>query len=268
MKNTVTPRDWEALSAYLDEEISLKERLRLEARIKSDPALGAALEELRRTRVVLRSQPRQQAPRNFTLTPQMAGIKQGRPPVPRFYTKLRLASALATVFFLIVLVGDLVGTRAKPAEVSQAPGASVPGPAIGKGGGGGGGSAESGVQNITPPEQPVAPTEEAFSAKSAESGTQTPVLEVTPVLEATSAGPTPTVTPTPPVVGMAPMVRATEAPLETVAPAADQAQTAPTRETAPAQVIGLPVLQVLLVLLGLIAVITGLAAVILRMRGS
>ena len=77
---TPSRRDLEQLSAYLDGQLSQSDRARLEIRIKSDAGLAAALEELRQTRAFLRRTPQRHAPRNFTLTPGMAGI---RPPVPR-----------------------------------------------------------------------------------------------------------------------------------------------------------------------------------------
>ena len=66
MTTPISDRDWEAISAYLDGELNPKERARLDARLQANADLRAALEDLRRTRTVLRSQPRLHAPRNFT----------------------------------------------------------------------------------------------------------------------------------------------------------------------------------------------------------
>jgi anti-sigma factor RsiW len=88
----------EALSAYLDGQLTPKERSRLEKKLQASADLRAAMEEMRRTRAVLRSQPRLRAPRNFTLTPEMAGLrKQGTRSTP-FSAYFGLASALANVF--------------------------------------------------------------------------------------------------------------------------------------------------------------------------
>lgn len=129
MTKNISMREWEALSAYLDEQLSAKERARLETRLNQAPELRSALEDLRRTRAVLRSQPRVRAPRNFTLTPDMVGLKSR--PVRRApaYPFFRFASALAGVLFLMVLVGDLTGVPARlgiggttqPAQVAMAP---------------------------------------------------------------------------------------------------------------------------------------------------
>jgi anti-sigma factor RsiW len=99
-------RDMEQLSAYLDGQLSLSERTRLENRIQSDPALAAGLDELRQTRGLLRRTPQRHAPRNFTLTPRMVGI---RPPVPRLVPVLSWASAAAMLLFIFTLGVSLVG---------------------------------------------------------------------------------------------------------------------------------------------------------------
>lgn len=99
-------RDLELLSAYLDGQLSQSDRSRLEIRIHSDPTFASALEELRQTRALLHRIPHRRAPRNFTLTPRMAGI---RPPVPRLVPVLSWASAVAMLFFIFTLGAGLVG---------------------------------------------------------------------------------------------------------------------------------------------------------------
>jgi anti-sigma factor RsiW len=99
-------RDMEALSAYLDGQISPAERTHLEKRIQSDAVLAAALQELRQTRAMLRRTPKRRAPRNFTLTPRMAGI---RPPVPRLVPVFSWASAVAMLLFIFTLGTSLIG---------------------------------------------------------------------------------------------------------------------------------------------------------------
>jgi anti-sigma factor RsiW len=122
---TPSSRDLELLSTYLDGQLSQSSRARLETRIQADPALASALEELRQTRALLRSTPHRRAPRNFTLTPRMAGI---RPPVPRLVPALSWASAVAMLLFIFTLgaglVGQLsVGTAARSAAAPMGYGA-------------------------------------------------------------------------------------------------------------------------------------------------
>ncbi len=62
-------KEIKALSAYLDGELSGRHRAKLEASLKKDAGLLAALESLRQTRALLRSAPQAKTTRNFTLTP-------------------------------------------------------------------------------------------------------------------------------------------------------------------------------------------------------
>jgi anti-sigma factor RsiW len=114
-------RDLEQLSAYLDGQLSQSDRTRLEIRIQSDPALASVLDEFRQTRTFLRRTPQRRAPRNFTLTPRMAGI---RPPVPRLVPALSWASAVAMLLFIFTLGAGLVG------QLSFGAAATAPAPAL------------------------------------------------------------------------------------------------------------------------------------------
>ncbi len=119
MMNNISPREYEQLSAYLDGQLNERDRLRLEARLRTAPELSSALEDLRRTRQLLRSLPPMKAPRSFKLTPQMVGeVRRPRPIFPVF----QFASALATLLLVLVLAGDLLGFRfggAPPMNASQ-----------------------------------------------------------------------------------------------------------------------------------------------------
>lgn len=103
---TTSFRDVEQLSASLDGQLSQAEMTRLEARIRSDPALGATLADLHQARAILHRTPKRRIPRNFTLTPRMAGI---RPPVPRLVPVLSWASAVAMLLFIFNLGTNLLG---------------------------------------------------------------------------------------------------------------------------------------------------------------
>jgi hypothetical protein len=119
--------EWETLSAYLDGALSPAEKQRLEARLQTSPELQQILQELRITRILLRSVPRRRAPRNFTLTPQMAGI---RPPqrnawlVPVF----SMSSALATLLLVISMLMEMFAApgAAAPLQLVAAPSAAQP----------------------------------------------------------------------------------------------------------------------------------------------
>lgn len=111
----ISPQDWQDLSAYLDQQLDERSQRNLEARLQGEPDLREALEEVRRVRLVLRSAPRLRAPRNFTLTEQMAGVRRR----PQAYPILRLAAVLASILFLVVLVGDLIGGSGAPTAMMQ-----------------------------------------------------------------------------------------------------------------------------------------------------
>jgi hypothetical protein len=117
----MNPRDLEFLSAYLDGQLNSSDSARLESRLASDESLRAALDNLRSTRGLLRQLPSRRAPRNFTLTPQMAGIK---PPTPRAVPVFRFATAIATLLFVIsFVVNGLITLSAPSLAAAPAPSA-------------------------------------------------------------------------------------------------------------------------------------------------
>jgi len=101
----ITPRDWEKLSAYIDDELPKRDRTPLERRLQSEPALQIALEELRRTQKILHQAPRLTAPRDFTLTPEMIG-QTTEPRQARLFPTFRMAAILTSVLLAVVLVLD------------------------------------------------------------------------------------------------------------------------------------------------------------------
>ncbi len=104
VKKAFPPRDIEQLSAYLDNQLPLAQRARLEARLRSDPGLQVELEGLRRTRLMLRRLPHRRAPRNFTLTPAMVGVSRPRP----WPAVFGMASAVAAALLVLVLLSDFL----------------------------------------------------------------------------------------------------------------------------------------------------------------
>jgi hypothetical protein len=122
MMNQISSRDWEALSAYLDGQLTQKDRLRLEQKLRASSDLRLALEELSRTRTILRSQPSLRAPRSFTLTPEMVGIRRERRPAARLYPAFSFVSALASLLFVVVLLGSFLtrgSNQASPAPAAE-----------------------------------------------------------------------------------------------------------------------------------------------------
>jgi hypothetical protein len=164
MISKISTRDWETLSAYLDDQLSPEEHSQLAARLEDSQELRQSLEQLRRTRAALRSVPKLRAPRNFTLTLEMAGVhpdkRTGTRPLPEIFPVLRLASVLATFFFLVIFVGSVIGRNVLPQSVSMAPAQQQPiRPPLGMGGGGGGGGEPE--PELEAPMEGIAPQGEA-----------------------------------------------------------------------------------------------------------
>lgn len=110
MKKHISEREWEELSAHLDGQLPVKEAARLAKKLQESSELRAAYDELNRVRSLLRSQPRLRAPRNFTISEQMSGVHAPRPP-RRLSPVFGMVSALASVMVVLLLVGEfLVGT--------------------------------------------------------------------------------------------------------------------------------------------------------------
>ncbi len=230
--------DVEQLSALLDGKLSPAEAAKLEARLKSDPNLKSILEDLTETRSLLRRMPRRKAPRNFTLTPQMAGVK---PPVPRSVPTLRFATLLAT----FLLVFSLATNALVPALQRTASA-----PAYGMGGGGGGAD----------------PTMEAQLLAEAGIATEAPAATLLPPAAAEPLNPQSTLIPTLSAEEQARLypTPTPEPSLKDTGPAAEPfAQSAPAQEPQPEAAPGPVPLPWLVGLLG-IALLCGGAAWAIR----
>lgn len=100
MNSPIHSNEWELLSAYLDGQLTESDQRRVRELLGRSAELQEGLEELRRTRAVLRAAPRRRVPHNFTLTPAMV-----QKPRPRFSWNwapaLGVASALATILLVL-----------------------------------------------------------------------------------------------------------------------------------------------------------------------
>jgi hypothetical protein len=170
---TTSFRDVELLSAYLDGALESSEAARLEARLRADPGLRIVMDDLNLARGALRKLPTRRAPRRFTLTRRMAGV---RPPLPRAYPVLRFASALTTLL--------LVFTVAIRAVATLPLGAAAPAPSA-FGMGGGDAAAEPEAAEAPALEEPAAPAEglQALPTLEAADATRAESLPATPTPE-------------------------------------------------------------------------------------
>ena len=266
MKKTISPRDLELLSEYLDGRLDARKRANLEGRLKSNTELAETLHDLSQTRNLLRSMPKLKAPRSFKLTPEMVG----RRTAPRIYPAFQFASVLASLLLVLVLAGDFLGLGARSSAPAAAPVISAEQPGVGQ-------TAEAfsansqQSQSATPasPQAGVPPssalgsgsTEKASRAAALDANqTITPTISAETGIQSTLAGShvasvNPQATPPPATLEQAPPSEAAPGPLtfKAVGPV-----------EAPRQSFSLPALRIGEIILALIALTTGLAAYFLR----
>jgi anti-sigma factor RsiW len=114
--NTKISQDFERLSAYIDNQLSAAEKAELEARLAQEADLQAALADLRRTVRALRSLPTVKPPRNFTLSPEQAGVRVRRGPL---FPVFRLAAALCTVLLVLAVARDYAASSLATSAVGD-----------------------------------------------------------------------------------------------------------------------------------------------------
>lgn len=107
--------DLELLSAYLDNQLSVAERVSLERRLAAEPRLRAELEELRATTALLRSLEPVRPPRSFTLDPATAPRRV--PSIWPFAWAMQLGSGLAGLALVLLATVQLLGGRPLPAAM-------------------------------------------------------------------------------------------------------------------------------------------------------
>lgn len=175
MSSRLTPRDFEILSTYLDGQLTDSECTRLESRLQVETELQTTLEELRRTRAILRAAPILRAPRNYTLKPDMVKVRRQ---APRFYPVLRLASALASILFVLAFAGDLIFRAAPVQAPEEAPVALVQEDAALTTAGGEGAveSAQGLMQSKAPPASTGGPAQESLPAQTGTETANQPML--------------------------------------------------------------------------------------------
>jgi hypothetical protein len=125
MRAQISNREYEQISAYLDGQLSSNEQHKLEERLKTRPDLQIVLDDLRRTKNLLRMAPHRRAPRNFMLTPTMVGQQKSKKPQSsflNFFPALSFASALAVFALVLSFVFQLIpGTLGSPASFAANP---------------------------------------------------------------------------------------------------------------------------------------------------
>jgi len=96
----------EALSAYLDDTLSARQRQAFEQQLAQDADLRRELEAQRLIRQQMRALPRRAVPRSFTLDPAVYGVPR-KERLVQAYPILRAATALTAFFFVAALALSL-----------------------------------------------------------------------------------------------------------------------------------------------------------------
>ena len=106
MKLNYSPKDWQLLSNYLDGQLTNREVSIVETRLNSEPQLKQTLMEMQQTRYLLQHAKKVPVPRSFTLTPEMASqIRPARKPLFPFFS---FASVIATIFLVVVILFEFL----------------------------------------------------------------------------------------------------------------------------------------------------------------
>ena len=204
----------ELLSAYIDGEVSASETLRVEEHLAGCQECQDELASLRSTVGLLRRLPELAVPRSFALSeaPQ-------RRPTPTIVWTARLATSVAAVLLVALLLGDIVGLVGQQRQLEdaasraavQAPGAPAPLAAV------------RGIPEAAAPELESAP---ALAAPPAPAAAPAPAPSPAPAVSEPAQAFAPPAAPSP-AAEAAPSVAAAAAPsLGALAPAATPSPTA------------------------------------------
>ena len=118
--------DYELLSAYIDGVLSDSERSALEVRLRDDSLLRGELNALRQTVSLINQLPTLKAPRDFTLTPEMVGIRLvEKPRRSLVFPVLQFVSAVAAMVMIVFAVtllmsGDNIPTTMSSEQAGEA----------------------------------------------------------------------------------------------------------------------------------------------------
>lgn len=117
MNNQFTTRDYELISAYLDNQLSAKDREQFEIRLKAEPALRKELQEIGKTRAILRNLPKLRAPHNYFIK-----VEPIRPkPRLRLAPVFGMVSAVASIILILIIFGSTLFSGAGPVAMAPAP---------------------------------------------------------------------------------------------------------------------------------------------------
>jgi anti-sigma factor RsiW len=123
-----TDHQWvgESLSAYIDGELTARERTRVEQHLKECQACAEDLRTLRQTVALLKELPVIPAPRSFAVRPRVAKFRPAPAPSAWGYGLLKGATAIAALLLVLLIGGDVALHVFGGPLVSWAPAALAP----------------------------------------------------------------------------------------------------------------------------------------------
>lgn len=128
MKEILTQKQLNSLSAYLDDRLTPLEKQKVEELLQRNSAFKNAFEDMQYSRRLLRSLPRRRAPRNFTLSAAMANVPVRRnwaAPAMSFVS-MAAVLALVVVFVSSTVLPNLGAAKSAPVAESAALQAEAP----------------------------------------------------------------------------------------------------------------------------------------------
>jgi hypothetical protein len=108
MSKILTQKDWILISAYLDEKSTPAEVSKIENRIAADPEFKKSIDEMAYTRRMLRALPAKRAPRNFTISASPEKIPARS---PWLQPAMSFVSIAATVALVVIFAGSYLFSK-------------------------------------------------------------------------------------------------------------------------------------------------------------
>ena len=115
-------------SAYIDQHVTVDERVFVERHVAGCAACRAQLQATRSMVAALRTLPAVKAPRSFVLPKSPRRAAQSKPSIFNWYPALRLATVMMAVAFVLVFASDLLIARSSGGGnvIMSAPAAEAP----------------------------------------------------------------------------------------------------------------------------------------------
>ncbi len=103
MSKSLSFKDYQLLSAYMDGQLSTREKARVESMLAGDPDFKLAHDEFSRLKKMMKAMPQVKAPRNFTLSAAVAPQKP-----QRFFLApaLNYAALVTAILFVFLFAGS------------------------------------------------------------------------------------------------------------------------------------------------------------------